>query len=161
MQPLFVKWIYVLPADYALNIRPHLPADFRACAFEDGFGRRWLELDADGTLRVLKGYAWDGCTPKLRLFGRVIGMPDGGISPVTQLPRAYYASLVHDALYQFLDTGLPVDRVTADRIFQEILLRDEFSASLLYYLAVRIFGRATLFFLRRQRGFCGRMIAAG
>lgn len=155
-----VKWIFELSADYEYNIRAHLPADFsQACAFVDKDGHRRLEIDADGTARVLAGYAWDGCTPKLFLCDLVIGTPDGVPNAVTRKPKAYYASLLHDVLYQFLWSGdLPVTRAAADRIFLDILTRDDFAPRRLYYLAVRLFGGGFRRLTGWRRRYAGRRI---
>lgn len=70
----------------------------------------------------------------------MIGTPDGAPNRKTCKPKAYYASLVHDALYQFLDAGLPMTRLEADRIFLEILAAHGFRPRRLYYHGVRLFG---------------------
>ncbi len=54
-------------------------------------------------------------------------------------PKTYYASLVHDALYQYLDT-IPIPRKEIDRVFLEMLKETAFPLAFLYYIAVRIFG---------------------
>lgn len=154
-----LEWVYILDEDFAYNIRDYLPADFAVgCAFEDGSGIRRLEIYPDGTAKVLKTYAWDGCTPKFAIWDITIGTPDGIPNLVTQRPKAYYASLIHDVLYQFLDNDLPLSRESADKIFLEILKRDEFAPRWIYYLAVRAFGGLAHLFARWKRSYQGRKV---
>lgn len=151
-------WIFEIDEDVVINIRHHLPP-----GWNDGyaFGRnrpekpdlRLLELHPNGDLRVLAGYAWDGCTPKLIVLDLSFGIPDGIPNDYTRKPKAYYASLVHDALYQFLDDGLPISRKCADRIFLELLERDCFLWRKLYYIAVRLLGGAFHRFTRWKRDY--------
>jgi hypothetical protein len=82
-------------------------------------------------------YAWDGCTPK-RLFYwiAVIGTPDWwhaaqAIETIDHAGRiadkdvvwqvAHHASLVHDALYQYLE-HIPIDKKDVDRLFYDLLV---------------------------------------
>lgn len=32
------------------------------------YKNKWLKISEDGLIVVKKGYAWDGCTPKLNFF---------------------------------------------------------------------------------------------
>ena len=81
---------------------------------------------------------------KILLFGSVGNRYTRRYPDRTDKPKAYYASLVHDALYQFLP-DLPPDnkvytRKMADDIFLEILEDADFALRNLYYYAVRVFG---------------------
>jgi len=137
MSTFAVKWIFVLDQDYAW------PSGYDfgdGCAFEDEHGKRWLELHPDGTIRVLKDYAWDGCSPKFVVWDIVFGTPDGIPNANTRKPKTYFASLIHDALYQFLDAGLPLQRAQVDRIFLRIMTEHHFGPRRVYYRAVRIIG---------------------
>jgi hypothetical protein len=155
-----LEWIYILDQDFSYNIRGYLPDDFASgCAFEDASGVRRLELHSDGTVKVLATYAWDGCTPKFALWDITIGIPDGIPNLNTKRPKAYYASLMHDVLYQFLDNGLPISRESIDKIFLEILERDDFAPRRLYYLAVRLFGGLFRLFSRWKRNYKGKKVA--
>lgn len=159
MSQFFVKWIFVLDENFKCNVKPYLPADFAdGCAFVDSRGKRWLEIHPDGTLRVLKGYAWDGCTPKFAIWDIAFGTPDGIPSEETQKPKAYHASLVHDVLYQFLDADLPVSRQGADRIFLELLTEQDFGPCRIYYRAVRLFGGIAHLFTRWKRSYRGKRV---
>lgn len=102
-------------------------------------------------------YAWDGCTPKRWfLWITLIGTPDWKRheSEIHRLEKnavpfkktvfwqqAHHASLVHDALYQYLDT-IPIAKADVDRLFYEMLRESGFSyvTAKLYHLGVRVFG---------------------
>lgn len=154
-----VDWVYVLNEDVVYNIRPHLPADWNeGHAFLDRNGHRRLELHPNGDLRIPAGYAWDGCTPKYALFDILLGTPDGAPNHRTQQPKTYYASLVHDVLYQFMEINPVVPKRVADRIFLELLTRDEFASRRLYYWAVVLFGGASHRFTRWKRSYAGSRV---
>ncbi len=108
---------------------------------EKEFDSRWLKISKDGIVIVKAnetGYAWDGCTPKksfLNLF--IIGVPDGHVDHRTMLPFTYHASLVHDALCQYLDT-VPVTKDQVDRLFLKML--GDFKLRKVYYFFVKHFG---------------------
>jgi hypothetical protein len=157
MTMLAVKWIYVLDQDYVWNVGRHLSGQIpeEGCAFEDRNGRRWLEIAANGDATVKAGYAWDGCTPKFALWDIVFGVPDGVPNELTKKPKAYYASLLHDALYQFLDAGLPMKRRGADQVFLELLERDRFGPRWVYYGTVRALGGLFRRFTRWKRAYHG------
>lgn len=85
------------------------------------------------------GYAWDGCSPKGNFLHFTWGTPDGKLNYATEKPITYFASMFHDALYQFKKDGC-ISRKEADVIFK-ILLKDAgFMWWPVYYVAVRIFG---------------------
>lgn len=108
---------------------------------ETAFSSQWLEISTEGLVKVKaneRGYSWDGCTPKLSIFNLwIIGVPDGHINYRTMKPYTYYASLVHDALYQYLDT-VPVSKGQIDLLFLEML--GDFKLRKLYYFFVSKFG---------------------
>ena len=154
-----LKWVFVLDGDYPWPSGRTFAED---CAFEDSSGKRRLEMRMNGEIKVLAGYAWDGCTPKFSLWDICVGIPDGVPNAATKKPKAYYASLLHDALYQFSIQGLPApldQRHEVDRIFLELLERDGFAPRRVYYRMVRILGG--LFFhgyTRHKRRYKGRKI---
>lgn len=159
MPIISLDWIYVLGEDFTYDMSPYLPADYReGCAFQDRKGKRRLEIRPDGTVRIPAGYAWDGCTPKFALWDIVIGTPDGMPNPDTKQPKAYFASLLHDALYQFLDAGLPITRKQADQLFLDLLTRDQFTPRQLYYRAVRLFGGFFRHFTKWKRRYKGQRV---
>lgn len=106
---------------------------------------------------VKRAYAWDGCTPKRWFFWLVlVGTPDGAqksevIRTIDDEPpckkkeqfwqRAHHASLVHDALYQYLDS-IPIAKKDVDNLFHEMLIESGFSGAMakIYHLAVRYLG---------------------
>ena len=124
------KYIFTLEQDFEMTHELFSGVIFRS---------KYLQI-YDGQLFIPAGYSWDGCTPKLRIGGKlVIGTPDGQIHPETGKPRTYYASLVHDALYQFSPKhGIP--RKQIDDLFLEMLRMSGFRSAGLYHRAVRWFG---------------------
>lgn len=116
----------------------HYPNTSIKVAFEND----WLKMETSGDITVKgsngNGYAWDGCSPKINILDiALVGTPDGRINVNTGKPVTYYASLLHDVLYQFgKDAGL--DRKEVDRLFLYCL--GDFELRFVYYAAVRIFG---------------------
>lgn len=99
----------------------------------------FMTLSTEGRLTVEDKYAWDGAS-----------------GPVPDTSDVMRASLVHDALYQMIRTGLvPRDggrnRKRADAVFRDTCIADGMSpakATLLYH-GLRVFGApATWRFLR-------------
>lgn len=107
---------------------------------------------------VRRAYAWDGCTPKrwffwLALFGTpdwaekledVVTIAPNGTSCLQKRvlwQRAHHASLVHDALYQYLDR-IPINKQDVDQLFHDMLRDSGFHpwVAKIYHLAVRLFG---------------------
>ncbi|VXC37851.1 conserved membrane hypothetical protein [Pseudomonas sp. 8AS] len=101
-------------------------------------------------------YAWDGCTPKVPFYWlAILGIPDWwekrhsilrlqqGQTQESQVfwPLAHPASLVHDALYQYLNVA-PLAKHEADRLFFRMLRQAGmvWPLAFAYYLAVRLFG---------------------
>jgi len=79
------------------------------------FGNDWLSIYR-GKIRISASYAWDGCSPALRIPRTRIwlGPPDGPLCADGR-PAAWRASLFHDALCQFRRDipGLTVAAATA------------------------------------------------
>lgn len=141
-------WLYRLDDHYVWQSPYRFARDY---AFQDRFGQTWLVLTSDGCITVLRGYAWDGCSPKWCFLDVLFGTPDGVVSKITKRPKTYYASLIHDALCQFQPAGLPLTRAEADHCFLLLLRRDGFAPRGLYYAAVYLFGRLTQPLTRRLR----------
>ena len=95
------------------------------------FNNKWLNI-VQGDVTISKGYSWDGCSPKFKLFNHIVGTPDGNSN------QTKFASCVHDVLYQFKPEG--VLRHDVDLIFLNQLVKAKWSYSTIYYLAVRMFG---------------------
>jgi hypothetical protein len=100
-------------------------------------------------------YAWNGCTPKFRFLWFIAGTPDLwtqviGLETTKGSVRdkrfmvwkaAYRASLIHDALYQYL-YSIPIDVSEVDKLFYRHLVKDGVPSWLasVYYLAVKLGG---------------------
>ena len=109
------------------------------------FDNVWFSLSKDGTVTVkgrhYKGYAWDGCSPKIKIKDVYLGTLEGVLNFDTGESKTYFASLIHDVFYQFSkDVKYFVGRKEVDSEFYAILKRDGFKLARLYYFAVRLFG---------------------
>lgn len=102
-----------------------------------------LRIESGGKIMVKgsvgNGYAWDGCSPKKHFLHFLIGTPDGKLDYRTEKPITYYASMVHDIIYQF-KSEVDISRKEADVLFKITLKESGFMWSGLYYLMVRLFG---------------------
>jgi hypothetical protein len=116
--------------------------------FKDNEGIVRLILEVNGQLTVLKRYTWNGCSPKFCILDLLLGTPEGAVYKPTGKPKTYYASMVHDALYQFLDADAPITREQADHCFLKLMEESEFVLAGLYWFQARVFGR---FFWRGQK----------
>lgn len=107
------------------------------------FSGEWLDISALGRITVkgshARGYAWDGCSPKYEALDMLLGTPDGKLDYSTAKPITYYASMIHDALYQY-KKEVPVSRQDADIIFQLILKQSGFMWWWLYGAIVQALG---------------------
>ena len=117
-----------------------------------------LVVEKGGRIVVMRGYAWNGCSPKFCFFDLLLGTPDGVVDARTGRPKTYYASLVHDALYQFVPDGLPASRRDADRCFLALLAESGFRPRWIYYAAVRVFGGLLRRVQRSTRGTSGTAV---
>ncbi len=152
-----VDWVYRLERNVTWDSKRPIPEDL---AFFDKSGSVRLILETSGTITITNGYAWNGCSPKFCLWDLLIGTPDGVVHAVTGRPKTYYASLVHDALYQFLPDGLPLTRRDADAFFLRLLAESEFAPRWLYWAVVRAIGGVVWRASRRRRqhrGTCRRV----
>ena len=147
-----VRWLYRLPENYSYESGLSLEKD---CIFKDRDGTVRLIVEREGRITVTQGYAWNGCSPKFLVLDLLFGTPEGAVHVRTERPKTYYASLVHDALYQFLPEGLPMTRRQADRVFLDLLEEAEFSLARVYWLAVRLFGGFVCRGLRMKRDWNG------
>ncbi len=96
----------------------------------------WGSINAKG-IRIKKGYSWDGCSPKVRIFGKLFGTWDGPRAMV-DLQKAYYPSLVHDILCQF-EGKVPFTRKEIDEIFYVLLCKADFPFPRTYHFFVSTF----------------------
>src|SRR5712691_2897454 len=97
-----VRWLYWLEKNFSWDSGLSISQDY---AFKDKTGVVRLILERGGRITVTQGYAWDGCSPKFCFCDLLFGTPDGVVDTQTGRPKTYYASLVHDALYQFVPDG--------------------------------------------------------
>jgi Protein of unknown function (DUF1353) len=132
-----VDWLYKLEKNYTWQSNHPIAEDL---VFKDKKEKVRLLVAKDGTITVMRGYSWDGCTPKFCVLDFLIGTPDGVVHKRTGHPKTYYASLVHDALYQFIPDGLPLGRRHADRFFLQLMAESDFLPRWVYWAAVRVFG---------------------
>lgn len=132
-----VRWLYRLEHNFTWESRYPIPEDL---VFRDKTGVVRLIIEASGRITVTRGYAWNGCSPKFCVFDLLIGTPEGVVHASTGKPKTYFASLIHDALYQFLPDGLPLRRHHADKFFLVLLAESDFVLRWLYWGAVRLFG---------------------
>ena len=89
----------------------------------------FLRIKGD-TITIPAGYSWDGCSPKTKIGGLIIGVPDFGMN-------TKYASLVHDALYQYSSKLKNTKRADADRIFLILMGKQRFCLRYVYWGVVR------------------------
>lgn len=112
---------------------------------ERSFENQWFKISADGTIIVkgtnYKGYAWDGCSPKLKIKDICLGTPEGVLNFSTGKSKTYHASLIHDVFYQFSrQIKSFITRKEVDREFYIILKNESFCFAKIYYAGVRAFG---------------------
>ncbi len=124
-------WLYKVFKDHIFH------TDIKGRDFEN----EWMKITPDGKITVKGshpgGFAWDGCSPKWIVFDLVLGSPDGVVNPLTLKPKTYYASMVHDVVYQ-IGTINGITRKEADILLLK-LLRD-FKLRYLYYFISRTLG---------------------
>ena len=152
-----VKWLYRSDQNYSWESGFDIREDH---VFFDSKGQVRLILEKGGRITVTRGYAWNGCSPKICVFDLIIGTPDGVVHAGTGRPKAYYASMVHDALYQFLKAGSPINRRQADTVFLRLLRESDFMWSPAYWAAVRAFGWLVWTAKSKRRDWRGRAVPA-
>jgi len=118
LKPIIIKYSGLVPKNVKISCR-------------DSAGREWLYIDSKHFI-ILKGYTWDGCSPKnhIPIFGWV-----GTID----FQKTILASLAHDAFVQFCNIeNFPLSRKSCDKIFYEILKLQKFKLLRLYHMGVKI-----------------------
>ena len=146
-------WVYKLERCFCWESGCAVPDDY---VFFDSAGKVWLFIERSGAITVMKGYAWNGCTPKVCFLDLLIGTPEGAVYGETGKRKTYYASLVHDALYQFLREASPLTRGEADRFFLQLMQDSDFVLARVYWLVVRSLGWAFWQGTSRKREWAGR-----
>jgi len=134
-------WIFKLTEDFTLA------TDCTGITFRSD----WFTIAGDGRMTIRKGYAWDGNSVKLDVFDLfIIGTPDGIIDVRTMKPKTWFASLVHDALYQYYGYhGLL--RSEMDMIYLLLARKANFFPAPLYYAVIRMLGWAFYVGKRMER----------
>ena len=153
-----VNWLYYNEEHFPWLSDLKVNQDY---VFRDENGIVRLILETDGKLTVMRGYTWNGCSPKGCILDLLIGTPDGAVYKPTGKPKTYYASMVHDALYQFLNTDAPYTREEADTCFLQLMEESEFILRGIYWLATRLFGRSVWHGKRKFRKWRGEGIPVG
>ena len=114
--------------------------EFQTKIYGREFENEWIKLEKTGYFAVKIGYAWDGCSPKWRVFDWFyVGTWDGTLDRKTGLPITGLSSLLHDALLQFKEELGISCAEAADEFCREINKTD-FSLRKLYCKAVRKYG---------------------
>ena len=152
------RWLYRIAANETWTSPFKQDADY---AFFDARGRLRLLIERNGAITVTRGYTWNGCSPKVRVLDLLFGTPEGVVNARTGQRKTYYASMVHDALYQFLADGLPLTRAQADLCFLFLMRESSFLLAPLYWAFVRVFGGLVHFATRRSRDWNGTAIRLG
>jgi hypothetical protein len=140
--------VYVTPRNYAFRV----PLPARGLRLFGDF----LHYNGDAFI-LLRGFRFDGCSVKVRIFGVIdVGISDG---PLTSegLPEMYWPSAVHDAGYEFvveLAAHFNTSVWTIRKVFDDAFLREALTwcrpgsdRPRVYYKAVRHAG--WVFVLRR------------
>jgi len=128
-------YVYCIKRDY----------QYKSAITGQAFDNEWFRLETDGTVTIKgsnkNGYAWDGCSPKVKIWDIYLGTPEAVLDFATGQSKTYYASLVHDVFYQFSrQIKERVKRKDVDREFYKILRISRFRLAKVYYFAVRLFG---------------------
>jgi len=152
------RWLYRIDANYTWTSPFRQESDY---AFFDAKGRLRLLIERNGAITVTRGYTWNGCSPKFFVLDLLFGTPEGVVNARTGYRKTYFASMVHDALYQFLKDGLPLKRVQADHCFLFLMRESSFRLAPLYWLFVRAFGGLVQLATRRYRHWDGKAITLG
>lgn len=118
------KYRFVLTQDLVVDLNKGLKGYH---ILRDG-KTSWAILDRD-QLTIFAGYAFDGCSPAWRFFGRWYGTP----TP----PAAVAAACVHDCLRGYLGLGcISYDRKATDDVFFDMLKTAGFKPAEIYHGAV-------------------------
>lgn len=111
------------------------------------FRNEWLLIEHSRML-IRKNYAWDGCSPSIRLpsFGLFpngiwLGIWDGPLNKNGR-PVTWKATLIHDAMCQFRQEIPGLSKDATVRIFWDNLVKEGAPTWMvkLYSLAIETFG---------------------
>lgn len=125
------KWRFKLKNNAEIDLKKYLgKIDDRIFLEYVDDGIEIVGSIVNGKLTILKGYEWDGCTPKFSFLGVLFGVPD--------FKKTYLASLVHDFLIEyFIQNSLT--RKQIDLVFEKILKENDFKLEWLYSNSVHLF----------------------
>jgi hypothetical protein len=151
-----VSWVYRSDANYSWESGFSVGEDH---VFRDANGKVRLIIEAEGRITVTGGYSWNGCSPKVCVFDLLLGTPDGVVNATTLRPKTYFASMVHDALYQFLRANSPLTLQQANTCFLRLMKASDFSLCYIYWAAVWVFGRLVWHGKNARRRWRGTGIA--
>lgn len=146
-----VNWLYRLDKDFVWESGFRIPEGIKC--IDEKKGKVRLLITKEGVFTVKKGYSWNGCSPKFCFLDINFGTPDGAVHAETGRPKTYFASMIHDVLYQFRDQIDPIKRRDADSFFLDLMKDSDFLWARLYWLAVRVFGRLVWWCKNKKRGW--------
>lgn len=129
------RWIFKLEKDFTSKI-PFITSKLAGTKL---INNKLGYLTNTGLIVIKEGFSWDGCTPKWAWFDIVFGTPDGVIDKQTGKPKTYYASLMHDFLYQFAPREY-VTRKYADKVMLAEMAKTGYKPRYVYYFFIRLFG---------------------
>lgn len=141
------EWRFRLDQDAVVQFEGR---NFGNHSFHDPKGNEWLTLQGDKAT-VRKGYAWDGCSPKVRFLGKWHGTPD--------YEGTRLGSLLHDSFCQFLHCKChPLTKKQCDELFGEVMKSQGFAVWQTYMMAVMTFGGCYSLLCRlkgsKPEGYC-------
>lgn len=123
------EWRFRLDEDAVVQFEGR---NFGHHSFHDPKGNEWLNLQGDKAT-VRKGYAWDGCSPKVMVLGKWHGTPD--------YESTRLGSLLHDSMTQMITAScFPLSKRECDLMFGEIMQSQGFPLWKTYMSAVLLFG---------------------
>ena len=131
-------WKFRLGKTIEIDLREYI-GEVNDCLFIDYVGGQ-LEVVgfiSNSKLTIVEGYEWDGCTPKFRLFGFLVGVPD--------FDGTKKASMVHDFLIEYCKQH-NISRFKIDKIFEGVMNDENFLLKGLYAGGVNLFRPISLKF---------------
>ncbi len=128
------KYRFILDKQVGFFLGRDFPSTIQEFSFSGEDKQVWLRINGR-CLTIPEGYAWNGSSPRpLGKWGIWwLGTPD--------CQATIRASLLHDALYQFLDhPDFPYSREQCDMAFLQMMELGKFPLAKIYWSAVRTFG---------------------
>lgn len=124
-------WKFSLFEDFSTDLK-RFGANSPDIIFYDLIDENWQVVGEikSGVLRIYKGYEWNGCSPKFRVFGKIVGILD--------FNETWEASLVHDFLLEYCSQH-DIPRKIIDNAFEIILAEKKFRFRWIYANGVHLF----------------------